>query len=55
MVIRIMTGRGTVPFRVPSKIKINATYYVEFVLKPLFTEYLPRLYPNEMDKEFFPP
>ena len=54
MVIGIITGRGTVPlFRVPSKVKINAAYYVELFLKPLFTEHLPRLYSNEMDKVFF--
>ena len=54
MVIGIITGRGTVPlFRVPIKVKINETYYVEFVLKPLLTEYIPRLYPNETGKVFF--
>ena len=47
MVIGIITGRGTVPlFRVPSKVKINAAYYFEF------TEHLPRLYPNEMDRDY---
>ena len=45
---------GTVPlFRVPSNVKINAQYYVDYVLKPLFTVHLPRLYPNEMDKVYF--
>ena len=54
MVIGIITGRGTVPiFRVPTKVKINAEYYVELVLKPLFTKHLPLLYPGEMDKVFF--
>ena len=54
MVIGILTGRGTVPlFRVPTACKINAEYYVEYVLKPLFHEYLPALYENEMDKVFF--
>jgi len=54
MVIGIITGRGTLPlFRVPSEVKINADYYVEYVLKPLFTIYLPSLYPGEMDKVFF--
>lgn len=54
MIIGIITGRGTVPlFRVPTEVKINAEYYVDFVLRPLFTEHLPRLYPGEMDKVFF--
>ena len=37
----------------PSEVKINAQFYVDYVLKPLFTEYLPKLYRNEMDKVFF--
>ena len=54
MVVGIITGRGTVPlFRVPSNVKINAQYYIDFVLKPLFNVHLPRLYPNEMNKVFF--
>ena len=54
MVIGILTGRGTVPlFRVPSECKINTEYYIEYVLKPLFMEYLPALYKNEMHKVFF--
>jgi len=54
MVVSVITGRGTVPlFRVPSQVKINAQYYVDYVLKPLFTIHLPRLYPNEMNKVFF--
>ena len=54
MIIGIITGRGTIPlFRVPTEVKINAQYYVDYVLKPLFTEYLPRLYPTDMDKVFF--
>jgi uncharacterized protein YerC len=51
MIVGIITGRGTVPlFRVPSQVKVNAQYYVDYVLKPLFTKHLPRLYPNEMNK-----
>ena len=54
MVVGIITDRGTVPlFRVPSNVKINAQYCVDYVLKPLFTVHLPRLYPNEMDKVYF--
>ena len=53
-VVGIITGRGTVPlFRVTSNVKINAQYYVDYVLNPLFTVHLPRLYPNEMDKVYF--
>jgi len=54
MVVGIITGRGTVPLiRVPSKVKINAEYYVDYVLKPLFAEHLPRLYRNDINKVFF--
>jgi len=54
MVIGIITGRGTFPlFRVPVKVKINAKYYIDFVLEPLFTAYLPLLYKKEMKKVFF--
>lgn len=54
MVVGILTGKGTIPLiRVPSKVKINAQFYVDYVLKPLFTEHLPKLYRNEMDKVFF--
>ena len=54
MVVGIITGHVTVPlFRVPSSVKINAQYYVGYVLKPLFTVHLPCMYPNEMDKTHF--
>ena len=54
MIVGVITGRGTVPLlRVPSQVKINAQYYVDYVLKPLFTKLLPRLYENEMSKVFF--
>ena len=54
MVVGVITGKGTLPlFRVPSSVKINARYYIEHVLKPLFNDHLPRLYPKEMDKVFF--
>jgi len=54
MVVGIITVRGTVPlFRIPSNVKINAQYYVDYVLKPLFTVHIPHLYPNEMDKVYF--
>lgn len=53
MVVGILTGRGTVPLmKVPSATKINAKYYVDYVLRPLFTEHLPRLYGKEINKVF---
>jgi histone-lysine N-methyltransferase SETMAR len=54
MVIGVITGRGTVPlFQVPPKAKVNAEYYIEYVLKPLFKNHLPRLYGNDINKVFF--
>ena len=52
MIIGVQTGHGRLPLlRVPSQVKINAEYYVNYVLKPLFTEHLPRLYSKE--KKYF--
>ena len=54
MVIGVITGRGILPlYRVPSNVKICAQYYVNYVLKPLFEEHLPRLYGEDMKKVFF--
>lgn len=54
MLIGIISGKGTLPLmKVPTEVKINARYYVDYVLKPLFTIHLPRLYGNEMNKVFF--
>lgn len=54
MVVGILTGRGTAPLiRVPSSTKINSQYYVDYVLRPLFTEHLPRLYGQDINKVFF--
>lgn len=54
MVVGVISGRGTIPlFKVPSNVKINAQYYIDYVLKPLFNEHLPRLYPKDMNKVFF--
>jgi len=54
MVVGIITGKGTLPLiRVPSKVKINAQYYIDFVLQPLFEIHLPRLYGKNMKKVFF--
>lgn len=54
MLVGIITGRGTLPLiKVPSNVKINAQYYVDYVLKPLFEDHLPRLYKKEINKVFF--
>ena len=54
MVNGVITGRGTVLFfKVPGKVKICAEYYVNYVLKPLFEEHLPRIYGADIDKVFF--
>lgn len=54
MVVGIITGKGTLPLiRVPSATKINSQYYVDYVLRPLFTEHLPRLYGEDINKVFF--
>lgn len=53
MVVGALTGRGVVPlFKVPPNVKINSTYYIDHVLKPLIEVYLPRIYPGEMNKVF---
>ena len=54
MVVGVMTGRGVIPlFRVPPKVKINADYYITYILKPLFEKFLPEKYPGELHKIFF--
>ena len=54
MVVGILTGKGTVPLiKVPSATKINSQFYVDYVLRPLFTEHLPRLYGKYINKVFF--
>lgn len=53
MVVGIMTGRGVLPLiRVPSKTKIDSNRYMDHVLTPLITDWLPMLYPGEMNKVF---
>lgn len=53
MVVGIITGRGALPLlRVPSGAKVDAECYVNYVLKPLFRDLLPSLYPDDMDKVF---
>ena len=54
MVVVVITGRGPIrQIRVPSAVKINAKFYVDYVLKPLFQAHLPSLYRDEMHKVFF--
>ena len=36
--------------RVPKKVKVNADYYIDKVLKPLLEVNLPKLYPGELHK-----
>ena len=53
MVVGIISGRGTVPLlRVPARVKINAEYNVNYVLKPVFSAHLPRLFPYKKDKVY---
>ena len=55
MVVGIISERGTVSLLGllwPARVKINAEYYVKYVLKPLFSDHLPRLYRNEFQKMF---
>ena len=54
MVVGILTGIGTVPLtKVASATTINNQYYVHYVLKPLSTQHLPRLYEVDVNKVFF--
>ena len=54
MVVGGITGKGVLPLlKLPPNVKINAQNYIDFVLKPYFEEYLPKLYPNEMHKIIF--
>lgn len=53
MVVGAMTGRGVVPLvKVPGKVKINAHYYIEKVLRPLLEGPVAALYPGETEKIF---
>ena len=54
MVVAGMSGRGTLPVIViPQNVKVNQYVYRDRVLKPYFEEYLPKLYPGEMNKIIF--
>lgn len=53
MVVGIMTGRGNLPLVVvPRQTKFNSNFYMDEVMIPMITEWLPALYPGEMDKIF---
>ena len=51
MLVGIITGKGTLPLiKVPSNVKIDAEYYVNFVLKPIIEKLIPSLYGDETNK-----
>ena len=53
MVLAIMTGRGVLPLQfIPPKVKINGKYYIDHVLIPLVSKWLPKLYPEGLDRVF---
>jgi predicted acetyltransferase len=54
-VVAAVSGRGVLPLiKVPSKVKINAEFYVDCVLRPILENHVPRLYSGEIQKVFFP-
>jgi len=53
MIVGALSGRGILPLiKVPSNVKINADYYVKYVLKPIIEKFIPSLYPSEVHKIF---
>jgi HTH domain len=45
MVVGAISGRGVLPlFKCPEKVKINAKFYIDCVLKPLLEIHVPKLY-----------
>ncbi|OXA48359.1 Mariner Mos1 transposase [Folsomia candida] len=51
MVVAAMTGREVIPlFQVPKKVKVNADWYIDKVLRPLVNIHLPRIYGHELHK-----
>ncbi len=51
MVVGAISGRGVLPLiKVPQKVKINARYYIDCVLKPLLEIHIPRLYGRDTKK-----
>src|SRR5277367_6953281 len=54
MIVGEMTGRGVLPLiKVPRKVKVNAAYYQDFILKPYLEKHVPQIYPGELDKVTF--
>ena len=48
MVVGAISGRGTLRLiKVPKKVKVNAEYYIQKVLKPFLEVQIPKLYPGE--------
>jgi len=53
MVVGGISGRGTLPLiLVPKKVKVDAKWYIQKVLRPIIENHLPKLYPGELDKVF---
>ena len=53
IIVAVVTGRGVGPlFWVPPNCKINSTYYITYILKPLVDDFLPKIYPGELNKVF---
>lgn len=51
MAVGILTGRGVAPLLFAStEVKVNAQYYIDYVLIPLAEKVLPELYPGELDR-----
>lgn len=47
----ILCGRGPMGIiRIPSKTKVNSDFYIKKVLTPLCNKWIPKFYPDEMDK-----
>jgi hypothetical protein len=54
MIVGIITGRGQLPLiKVPAKVKVNSSWYITYVLQPLFDKYLPELYGKDLKNVFF--
>jgi hypothetical protein len=53
MLVGAICGRGPIKLiRVPKKVKVNAQYYIDSVLKPILEIEIPKLYPKEMHKVY---
>lgn len=53
MIVGIMCGKKVLPLiKVPIKTKINSSYYIKYVLKPLVEKHLPFIYGNNLSKVY---